>query len=48
MKALSRADQLKNKQQIYIEIGKVFNIDGLSVFQLQNQHQADIIYEQEK
>ena len=45
-KVLSQNEQIKIKRQLYIEIGNVFKIDGLSIFQMKNQQQADIIYEE--
>lgn len=33
---------------MYIEIGKVFDVDGLSIFQMQNRNAADVIYEDEE
>ena len=44
---MSRSEQLKARQHIYSEIGRVFKIDGLMAFQLQNQHEADAIYEEQ-
>ena len=32
---------------MYIEIGKVFDIDGLNIFQMQNREDADNIYEEQ-
>ena len=31
---------------MYVEIGKIFDIDGLQIFQLQNREVADNIYEE--
>lgn len=33
---------------MYIEIGKLFEIDGLSIYQIQNQNQADVIYKEQE
>ena len=32
---------------MFTEIGRVFGIDGLHIFQLQNQHMADTIYNEQ-
>ena len=44
----SRSEQIKSRQQMYTEIGRVFSIDGLHIFQLQNQHLADVLYDEQR